>query len=155
MHYDKKRNTTTNMAAVPEHSRTFSERLVSLLSFDCVRISRILETLQYSVLYGILGVFAGTFVDRICHGLYPSDAKTSRDRLRIVTASVIQTAIAAVLVLYIRKVAQLVPFLFPFCKEYIQHLHVHEYGGEIAIAIIYVGAQPHLVEMLGKYASGD
>ena len=133
--------------------KDFTTRLQSLVRMDCVRISRILETAQYAVIFGILALIVGFAIDCLFRPLYPP---TPEDRklhgsaaLRAVGILLLQIMFSAVAVLYIRKLGEIVPFLFEFCpSKYVPHYKVKELEGEMAIALAFVGIQTTLIETL-------
>ena len=134
---------------------SFVDRLESLLSFDCVRISRLLETIEYGSLYAIITFFVGAFLDAAFQNLYPGEKKceplkNAGEFWRTFTIVMMQGIVAALLVIYIRKTAQLMPFIFDVCPKgkYAAHEHVKEYEGEILIGIIFVGVQANMVRQL-------
>ena len=133
------------------------ERVESLFTFDCIRISRILETAQYAVIFGILALFAGWGIDQMVKSLYPQPngvrgkckTFTYRQSWRVVGVILFQVMCSAVLAIYIRKLGDVVPFFFGSCSgRYIPHWKVKEVEGEIAIALVYVGIQTNLIEAL-------
>ena len=140
---------------IPEE-KPFSERLKSLLSLDCVRLSRILETMQYAVLYTFLCIPVGTCIDALFTPLYPrtenKDAQfNARQAWHAIGVATLQVVLFAVAVIYIRKVVALFPFVFNLCpSRYVQHYHVDEVVGESALALILVGVQVSLVDNLVK-----
>ena len=138
---------------------TFSERLHSLLTFDCIRASRIIETAQYALIYGLLALMCGFFIDWLFRPLYPIPSKgkdtcihstfTSRQWEHAVCILLLQVVVSAVLVIYIRKVGELLPFLVQLCPDkYVPHWKVKEVEGELAIALMYVGIQTSLIDTL-------
>ena len=138
---------------------TFAERLHSLLAFDCTRISRIIETAQYALIYGLLALLSGFVVDWLFRPLYPLPSKkkihcdnaifTRGECLRAVAILLLQVVVSAVLVIYIRKIGELVPFLIQLCPDkYVPHWKVKEVEGELAIALMYVGIQTSLIDTL-------
>ena len=138
-----------------QHRHTFSEALTSLLTWDCIRWSRILETTQCAALYGFLGVVCGVGIDRLVARLYPrqgDEELQSWAELWATTAAVLlQVVASAVMVIFIRKVAALVPFFFNLCpSRYLEGYHVQEIEGELAIALAYVGSQTTLLRQLEK-----
>jgi hypothetical protein len=137
---------------IPE-DKTFSERLTSLIRVDCIRTSRLLETCQYAAVYALLCLPVGICVDSLFAKLHPTVEEgkpITKGRLWIsVLVCVLQVMVDALAIFYIRKVANLVPFIFNFCPQrYVAHYHVDEFFGEAAIAIIFVGVQTKLVKTL-------
>ena len=137
---------------LPEY-KPFGERVESLLAFDCYRLSRILETAQYAALYTCLCLPTGLLIDWFCARFYPEpDAGNryeGRKRWVAILVAVLQVVLSAVSIIYIRKLADLVPFFFNLCpSRYVAHYHVEEVFGEAAIALVFVGVQVTLVKRL-------
>jgi hypothetical protein len=66
-------------------------------------------------------------------------------------AATAQVILSAVSIIYVRKLADLVPFVFNICpSRYREHYHVEEVFGEVAIAMIFIGVQTSLVKALDK-----
>lgn len=136
-----------------EHEKSFSERLASLLAVDCYRVTRILETTQYAALYAIICLPVGLLIDYVCGLLYPKEDEQGLLRgaalARAIAVAVMQVVLSAVSIIYVRKLADLVPFVFNLCPwKYVPHYHVEEVFGEVAIALIFVGIQVSLVKKL-------
>lgn len=135
--------------------KSFGERFESLVTMDCIRISRILETAQYALIFGILALLVGFGIDCLFRPLYPAVGKDKKLRgtalwraLGVVMAQIMVSAIA---VIYVRKVGELVPFLFEFCpSKYVPHYKVKELEGEMAIALAFVGIQTSFIDTVAK-----
>ena len=137
---------------LPEY-KPFGERVESLLALDCYRFTRILETAQYAALYTCLCLPVGLLIDWLCARFYPeADAGNrydGRKRWLAILVAVMQVVLSAVSIIYIRKIADLVPFFFNLCpSRYVAHYHVEEVFGEAAIALVFVGVQVTLVKRL-------
>ena len=146
--YEMTDSTTRN-----HHS--FRRRLKSVFAVDCIRASRVLEIVEYSFMYAIIAIFVGALIDKFVAPLYPEkeDEKLNGYKiLRVTLAVAFQATLSAVSVLYIRKIAQLVPFFFDVCPKgvYKEHYHVSEYGGEIALALAFIGVQSNLLDQVGR-----
>ena len=100
----------------------------------------------------------GLGIDWLCKGLYPKldeeDAKAvyrGAQFWQTVAAATLQVVLSAVSIIYVRKLADLVPFFFNFCPaRYVSHYHVEEVFGEIAIAMVFVGSQTTLLDALAR-----
>jgi hypothetical protein len=139
---------------IPEE-KPFEERLRSLFAVDCIRISRILETMQYAFLYACICMPVGLGIDALFSRLYPKveeEAVYSWRQFWVAVAVVVgQVVVNAVSMIYIRKFADLFPFFFNFCpSRYVAHYHVDEVFGEAAIALLFVGVQTSLIHALDK-----
>lgn len=146
-------------ANLPEH-RDIEERIASLFAVDCVRMSRILETAQYGLIFAIIAFFVGLGIDWLFRPLYPKPTdrvagckEPVYSKLKMAQALgliCLQVMIAAVSIIYVRKLGEIVPFFLNLCPEkYVPHWKVHEVEGELAIALVFVGVQTTLIEVLG------
>lgn len=139
-----------------ETPRTFSEALKSLFTFDCIRFSRLAETAQYAAIYAFLALFVGVGLDTACAQLYPikddgGPIRTWSQAWGTIGVMVLQVVVSAVMVFYLRKVAQLFPLLLNLCpSKYKVGYHVPERVGEIAIALVYVGSMGTLLKNLDR-----
>jgi hypothetical protein len=139
---------------IPEE-KPFSERLKSLLAVDCIRMSRILETMQYAFIYACICMPVGLGIDLLFGRFYPKveedEAYNSKQLWVAIAVVVCQVVVNAVSMIYIRKFADLFPFFFNFClSRYVAHYHVDEVFGEAAIALLFVGVQTSLIHALDK-----
>lgn len=139
---------------IPEE-KPFGERLKSLLSVDCIRFSRVLETMQYAVLYACICMPVGLGIDILFGRFYPEVAEDQayswKQTWVAIAVVVCQVVVNAVSMIYIRKLADLFPFFFNFCpSRYVAHYHVDEVFGEAAIALLFVGVQTSLIHALDK-----
>lgn len=126
-----------------EHVR---ERTEKLLLNNEVRVMELLESLQYGILYLVLGFGLGVTLDYS----FPAYKEDIRTWPLFVEVS-LQCLLLIVLTYYLRKLIKIVPFLFmintgkgtsykPYQSE--------EYGGEVMIAIVLLGAQFNLIKKL-------
>lgn len=133
--------------------KSFRQAFKSLVEFDCIRLSRLAETAQYAAIYAFLALFVGLGLDSLCAKLYPVKKGGSIrnwgqfwSTFGVVT---LQVVLSAIMVFYLRKFAQLFPLLLNFCPHrYKAGFHVPERVGEIAIALVYVGAMGTLLQNL-------
>ena len=128
-----------------EHVRTRTEKL--FLSNE-VRVMELLESIQYGLLYLIVGFATGVTLDYSFPN-YNEQTKTSV----LFTEVALQCLLLIILVFYIRKLVKIVPFLFVIDftgsgKSAYKPYEASEYGGEIIIAIVLLGAQFNLIKKL-------
>lgn len=146
------------MAEPSQNLRGFSDRLHSLLAFDRIRLTRILEILQYAFLFTICAVAVGYFVDNAFQRFYPVNGFKEDDKIkgpgevvRTVLTLAVQVMIGAVCVFYIRKIIDLVnPIVNLAPSVYIKHRNVSEASGELSFAIAYIGIQVNAMKQLEK-----
>jgi hypothetical protein len=136
------------------HEKSPREALRSLFSVDCVRGSRLLETIQFAFIYGILAIFIGAWIDALFFKIKQPplsddkrlDGQQFAETICLCLAQVILSALA---VFYMRKIVGVIPPLFNFCpSHYVPHAGVHEFEGEIAVAMIFIGVQTTFVRRL-------
>lgn len=128
-----------------EHVRTRTEKL--LLNNE-IRVMELLESIQYGVLYLVVGFVAGVTLDYSFPN-YNEQTKTSV----LFTEVALQCLLLIILVFYIRKLVKIVPFLFVIDftgsgKTSYKPYEAAEYSGEVIIAIVLLGAQFNLIKKL-------
>ena len=97
------------MAAEAPSPKIFAERLKSLFAFDCVRVSRLLETAQYAAIFAALALVFGFVIDYAIHPLYPKPSQsiknksckifTTTEAAKTVGVMVLQVMLAAALII--------------------------------------------------------
>jgi hypothetical protein len=114
-----------------------------------------LETIQYAILDACICLPVGIGIDMLFSRFYPQvkedEGYTWKQTWQALGVSVCQVVLNAVSIMYIRKLADLFPFVFNICpSRYVAHYHVDEVFGEAAIALVYVGVQTSLIHALDK-----
>ena len=135
-------------------SKTVSERIESLVRVDCIRLSRLLETAQYAMLYAVLCIPIGIGIDRLFSRAYPrieeGGTYSRKQCVHAVLVVALQVAFNAICIFYMRKLVNIVPVFLKLCKAYVSHYHIEEFFGEVAIAVVFVGIQTNLISVLDK-----
>jgi hypothetical protein len=124
------------------------ERTEKLLLRNEIRVMELLESIQYGVLYLISGFATGVALD---YSFPPYVEQVRTSTLFIEVA--LQCLFLIILTYYLRKVVKIVPFLFMIgptgkARSTYKPYEVEEYGGEIMIAIVFLGAQFNLIKKL-------
>lgn len=128
-----------------EHVRERTEKL--LLNSD-IRIMELLESIQYGVLYLVAGFGLGVTLDYSMPS-YNEQVKTSTLFLEVA----IQCLLLIILTFYLRKLVKIMPFLFMLDftgsgRSKYKPYEAEEYGGEVMIALVFLGAQFNLIKKL-------
>ncbi len=128
-----------------EHVRTRTEKL--LLNNE-IRVMELLESIQYGVLYLLVGFATGVTLDYSFPN-YNEQTKTSVLFMEVA----LQCLLLIVLTFYIRKLVKIVPFLFVIDftgsgKSSYKPYEASEYSGEVIIALVFLGAQFNLIKKL-------
>lgn len=128
-----------------DHIRERSEKL--FLNNE-IRLMELLESIQYGILYLVTGFGLGVTLD------YSFPAYNEQVRTRTLFLEVaLQCILLIVLTYYLRKIIKVIPFLFvvDFAgtgKSKYTPYQSEEYGGEVMIAIVLLGAQFNLIKKL-------
>lgn len=128
-----------------EHIR---ERTEKLFLRNEIRAMQLLESIQYGVAYLVLGFGVGVTLD------YSFPSYNENVRTGILFAEVaLQCLVLIILTFYLRKVVKVMPFLFMIDftgtgKVPYKPYQAEEYGGEVMIALVLLGAQFNLIKKL-------
>lgn len=142
-------NPSITIGPEPGASKYFYQRLADLLAFDNTRLNQLLELTQYSVTYSISTIILGLIMN-ITFPAYNDKITT----WRLFGEIIVELAVLTIAVFYIRKLNQLIPFMFHISNgisSYKPYMTT-EYQGEIALSIIFVGVQFRLVRKLALFA---
>ena len=112
-----------------------------LVTFDDYRLTQLFEIIQFSILYIIICLLTGIYLDY----LFPEPDET-KSSLHILIELSVHSVIVALSVFYIRKVAKLVPLMFQV-KDF-REIHTREYDGEIIVAIVFFTTQKKIFEKI-------
>ena len=117
-------------------------KLNDLFSLDNFRLGEIFEITQYSILYIIICLVAGIYLDYI----FP-DPDENKSSTRILLELSLHSVIVALAVFYIRKICHLFPLIVNF--KGFREIHTREYDGEIIVAIVFFTTQKKIFEKIG------
>ena len=122
----------------------FMSRLRKLFNLNTIRINEISETIQYTILYGIVTFYVGVWTNSV----FPAFDKT-KSTVELMLEVLGQTIFLALCVFYIRKLVKIVPFMFylPGKRTYNPYLST-EFHGEIVVSIIFITLQTNLIKKL-------
>lgn len=114
-----------------------SANLEKLARFDTIRISKLLEIIQFTIVVFIAAFFAGSYIDR----LFPIQQEDITD-LQLWRDIILQLSLISVSAYYVLKFAKVVPFFFSIDSNYVSGSHgENTFGAGLAMAIIFVGVQ--------------
>ena len=112
-----------------------------LFTFDDYRLTQLFEIIQFSVLYIIICLVTGIYLDY----LFP-DPDENKSTLSILLELSFHSVIVALSVFYIRKICHLFPLIFKI-KNF-REIHTREYDGEIIVAIVFFTTQKKIFEKI-------
>lgn len=136
----------------PFHQLTIRERINKLIDMSHIRCQKLLEISQYVIIYFIIGLFAGIFLEK----LFPKDDDISvktKSTFLLFLLILIQSITYAIISFYIYKIARIVPFLFHYTKDYIPSLKNESiFGGTVALSIIFYSMQTSLIKRITEFS---
>ena len=112
-----------------------------LVTFDDFRLTQLFEIIQFGLLYIIICLITGIYLDY----LFP-ESDESKSTLHILLELSFHSVIVAISVFYIRKICHLVPLMFKV-KNF-REIHTREYDGEIIVAIVFFTTQKKIFEKI-------
>lgn len=120
--------------------------LERLVRFDAVRVSKLLEEVQFAIVVFFIAFFVGSWTDK----LFPvQDDMHAVSNATLIRDLLLQLALIVVSAYYINKIANLIPFFFSLTNKYVPSLHGERAAGSgLAMAIIFVGVQKNFQSRL-------
>ena len=110
-----------------------------LLRVDTVRVSKLLEQIQFAVIVFIIAFFVGSMTDKLFP--VPKEAEKITD-FELYRDLFLQLCLIVISAYYITKFAKVIPFFFSLSSKYVPSSHGENVaGGGLAMAIIFVGVQ--------------
>ena len=123
--------------------KQFITRLRKLFNVNNIRLNELLEITQYTIIYGLVAFFCGTYVNKF----FPTFDKT-KPTWQILLEILGETVILSICIFYIRKLVKIIPFIhLPGKSRYIPYMSA-EFEGEIALSVIFVSLQINLLEKI-------
>ena len=117
------------------------KKFSDVFSLDDYRITQILEIVQFSVLYILICLITGVYLDY----LFP-EPDENKSSIYILLELSLHSIIVAISVFYIRKICHLVPLMFQV-KNF-REIHTREYDGEIIVAIVFFTTQKKIYKKI-------
>ena len=124
----------------PEYVRY---RLHKLLYHGRVRMFKLIEIIQYSIIYSVLGFFSAVIFDVCLPNFNPATPVPL-----ILGEVVVQLVLFSVAIFYITKVAKLFPLVVTPDPTFHPYL-TEEYVGGIALGIMFLKVQPNFGDKIG------
>ena len=124
------------------YKKYFEERWKRLITFDKIRLYKLLEISQYMLLYLLISIPISVILEEI----FP-DVDESKPTWQIMIEIILQMIMLGILVFYLLKIVKLFPFIFMGYKSYVEH-KVFEYEGSITLSLVMLGTQKNLVSKI-------
>jgi hypothetical protein len=120
-----------------------------LFRFDLIRVTKLLEMTQYTLITFILAFLSGILVDNICYIDITPETIDTISNIELITKILLQIILIVIFSYYIQKIVILIPFLFPLTKGYIPSMKNESIIGiSLAMSMIYVSIQTNFKNKL-------
>lgn len=130
---------------MPWRGERLCDRLAAVADVSCIRGNRVLETIYYAVMFIPCSFALGTLVDL----LFPLSDNGCESTWTEAWRAALQLVVAAVAIVYVRKIAHIAKYNPVRCPQYKPHHHVNEYWGEVTLATVFIGTQRNLMTRIG------
>lgn len=115
-----------------------SSEFERLVRFDAIRISKLLEQVQYAVIVFVMAFFIGSMTDK----LFPLPTDKEMTDFDLYKDLFLQLCLIVISAYYITKAARVIPFFFSLSEKYVASSHGESMtGAGLAMTIIFVGVQ--------------
>ena len=120
----------------------FKKNVERLFRFDLIRVSKLLEITQYTIITFILAFFSGVLIDKIFYIDIKTETIDTISNVELVSKILLQILLIVIISYYIQKIVILIPFLFPLTKNYIPSMKNESIIGiSLAMTMIYMSIQ--------------
>ena len=123
----------------------FITKFNSLITIDKIRLLKLTEITQYAILYALFSIVVSISIEYIFDKIFPY--KEQENIGKITFEVITQCIVLSLAVYYLRKVVQLIPFIFYYDNDY-KSYKTMEYQGTITMAFIFFGTQTNLIEKI-------
>ena len=117
------------------------KKIGDLLTLDNFRLTQIVEIIQFSILYIIICLIAGIYLDY----LFP-DVDENKSTIHILLELSFHSVIVSLSVFYIRKAVKLLPLMFQV--QGYREIHTHAYEGEVIVAIVFFTTKKKILDKI-------
>jgi hypothetical protein len=117
----------------------------NLIRLDNIRLMKLAEIIQYSILYAIFSLILGIGIEYIFDRILPYDE--DRSVFKLTLEIILQCIILSVSVYYIRKIIHIIPFIFIYSNKEL-NFKTLEYQGSITMMFIFFGTQIKLMDKI-------
>lgn len=96
-----------------------NSKIETLLRFDLIRASKLLEISQASVISLILSIYAGVSLDKLFGSVFDSNRKLNDiSMIRLLYETILQFVAVIIMAYYVGKIVEVIPFMFSLTSDY-------------------------------------
>jgi hypothetical protein len=123
---------------------SFNNRLKQLLSMDNIRICKIVELIQYGIVFYILVLISSYVLNKY---YYKEDEK-SENTIKLMFSILLDLLIIILLFFYIRKIALLVPSIPHLLYPKFEGYTTLDYSAHIALVVLFIELLPKFIKKI-------
>jgi hypothetical protein len=126
-----------------------TDNVERLLRFDTIRISKLLEMIQDGIIIFILAFYLGSAIDKLCG--VANEKMTDTELWGYI---ILQLVINIIAIYYVRKVAEVIPFMLSLNSNYMSNKKGEVDGASgFVSSIIFVSVQKNFAAKLSLLKS--
>ena len=116
-----------------------ADNLTSLTRFDLVRVSKLIQQIQSTLIVFVLAFFLGSLIDKLFPTVGDPDLVSNFTLFKDLG---LQLALMTIAAFYIMKFAKVIPFFFALSRDYIPNAHGEAAeGAGLAMALLFGAVQ--------------
>ena len=124
---------------------SFNNRLKKLISIDNIRLFKIFELIQYTVILYLLVIIVSYFLDN-----YIISYDKNENIWMLLLSSLIDMIIIIVAIFYLRKIALLVPSIPHLLYPKFKGNTTFDYSFQIAIGVVFIEFLPPFINKIKR-----
>ena len=123
------------------YAKTFQKNWERLTRFDLIRVSKLLEQLQFSAMAFAFGIAVGIPLNDVCS--VENDENKSNAELYF--EIVLHFCFIILITYYLKKILMLIPFLFRLSPKYVPNLKGEaQHGIGLGLGIVFMSTQTNM-----------
>ncbi len=127
----------------------FDIKLSKITDISLIRLEKLMESIQSSILYFILAILFGVMMEKIFPNDDPKTVK-QRSTKSLTGLILIQLCIVTIVIFYIHKIVAFIPFL-AYVPPYIPGLKgEHKIGASIILMSVFYKTQSSFINRIGE-----
>ena len=125
------------------NNKHFKDRLNKLIAIDKIRLAKIMELVQYTIISCIFCIILG-----ICFNKIFFKYNENYNIVIQVIQVIVQLVICSIAIFYIKKIVKLIPLIYKYPDNYVPYTTDQYIGGGAIFAIFFFRLQTNLIKRL-------
>lgn len=129
---------------------SFNDRMTKLFAHDNIRLMKLLEMIQYTIIYFLLVTFVSYLLNKFYFSHLPSEEKEEEKSIyhfiKLISVTILESISLVIILFYIRKIALIVPSIASsYNKQFIPHTTM-EYIIHVSLVFVLLELVPRFEE---------